>query len=347
MYVRGFKGLRFDEPEFIKFIDDINKNYRDSLDHNDLIVVGKKIVMSKTDIIRSTHNDTTITTIFYHISHYVNRIIEEEEKRRISYNIEGEKPGSSRESLYQQQATTFSGSISANNFGESLGESSDKQQESLHQQQEAIWSNPTSPLPLPSYTAPRGSISMELAAAALRLEEKENKYSTPCTTKVAQHSGTGSRNSGLSQSQVSTFLIALKDLITTRPHLFTTCTEEALGRQTDGGLFVSPAPTLVFMEQSGVFSQAPTVDDVTDALLEANLILPSNDPNRKLPQQRIGNKRVRGWMFVQGWETRLPADDSKCNQSEDSDLSCHQSGDIGCSETSIAELTPEQQAKLW
>lgn len=47
MDVRGFRGLRFDEPEFIEFIDDIKKNYRDSLDPNDLIVGEKKSLAQK------------------------------------------------------------------------------------------------------------------------------------------------------------------------------------------------------------------------------------------------------------------------------------------------------------
>lgn len=265
----------------------------------------------------------------------MNRSIEEEEKRDIYYSEE-KKMRSFGESLDQQQSTTFSGSVSANNFGESFD-----------RQQEAIWSNSTSVPPLPSYPVPRGSIACELAAAALRLEEKETKYSTPCTSKVAPYSGTGGRNSGLSQPLVSKFLFALKETVNTMPHLFTTGMEEALGRQTDGGLFVSPAPTLVFMKQSGVFSQAPTTDNLTDALLEANLILPSSDPHRKLPQLRVNKKRVRGWMFVRGWKNHLWTADSKCHQSGDNDSKCHQSGDIGCSEASIVELTPEQQAKLW
>jgi hypothetical protein len=109
------------------------------------------------------------------------------------------------------------------------------------------------------------------------------------------------------ETEVAKFLAALNELTVTRPDLFMAGelrvgTEKILGRQNEEGLFVFPNETLAVMKQLGVFTQMPTRDSLTLALLEKKLILPSKEREHILYRTSFQKKRPRGWMLIPGWE---------------------------------------------
>jgi hypothetical protein len=124
-----------------------------------------------------------------------------------------------------------------------------------------------------------------------------------------------------SETEISRFLQAIKTLRVSRPDLFMIGevkgrTDRILGRENANGLFLFPEETLSLLKQLGVFTQIPSIESITKALKEENLLRP---PSKKqvLNVTKIDNKKVRGWWLVPSWNESIECDDDDPRESDE------------------------------
>lgn len=107
------------------------------------------------------------------------------------------------------------------------------------------------------------------------------------------------------ETEVSRFLTALNELLSTRPELFMVgeipAADKPIGRLNDRGLFVFPNLALNEMKKLGIFSQIPNIASLTQALDEEGVLVPSKEKDRKLYKTSINGNKVRGWLLKPGW----------------------------------------------
>jgi|GEM_PF-828164 len=136
-----------------------------------------------------------------------------------------------------------------------------------------------------------------------------------------------------SETEISRFLQAIKTLRVSRPDLFMIGevkgrTDRILGRENANGLFLFPEETLSLLKQLGVFTQIPSIESITKALKEENLLRPSSK-KQVLNVTKIDNKKVRGWWLVPSWNASIECDDDDPRESDEDSCGTEKSDSIG------------------
>lgn len=112
------------------------------------------------------------------------------------------------------------------------------------------------------------------------------------------------------ETEVSKFLEALNEIISSEPDLFMvedipTASDVIVGRLSDLGLFVLPNAVLSHMMKMHIFTQMPNRASLTNALIEEGVLVPSKSKDHKLYQVRVNGVQVRGWLFKPDWNSRF------------------------------------------
>jgi DNA repair photolyase len=102
------------------------------------------------------------------------------------------------------------------------------------------------------------------------------------------------------ETEIARFLAALEELIASNPGLIQsengkkTIMGAIIGKWMPEGLFLLPTETLNELMKIKAFNQQPTIDSITQALSEKDLLIIGEDRHLK-SRQRINGARPRGW----------------------------------------------------
>ena len=139
------------------------------------------------------------------------------------------------------------------------------------------------------------------AATEAHNRELAKKYSGagPTDQKSAAE-GLGQGEKASKETEISIFLSALGRLLTNNPGLIqsmdgkNTSAGSVIGKWTEEGLFLLPAETLTELSKIGAFQRQPSIDSITQALSEKELLIIGRDGHLK-SQIRFNGARPRGW----------------------------------------------------
>ena len=119
--------------------------------------------------------------------------------------------------------------------------------------------------------------------------------------KAALQEATAVQGAAVSEeTEISRFLAALEELIASNPGLIQsengkkTIMGAIIGKWMPEGLFLLPTETLNELMKIKAFNQQPTIDSITQALNEKELLIPGGK-GKLLNRQRINGTRVYGW----------------------------------------------------
>jgi hypothetical protein len=112
--------------------------------------------------------------------------------------------------------------------------------------------------------------------------------------------GLGQGETASKETEISIFLSALGRLLTNNPGLIQSMDGKnasagsVIGKWTEEGLFLLPAETLTELSKIGAFQRQPSIDSITQALSEKELLIIGRDGHLK-SQIRFNGARPRGW----------------------------------------------------